>query len=150
MLSNSTKYAIKAVLYLALKSDLHNKVLAKDVAKGINGPPQYVSKLLQMLSRQHLITSTKGRGGGFYLTEKNLDQPLIRIVAAIDGEDRLHACVLDLERCNLESPCPMHDVIYPTKSKLLEFLDTESVKTFTEKYQAESNYFERKTAAYQK
>ena len=90
MLSNSSKYALKAVLYLALNSDESNKLMVKDVARSIKVPQAYIAKLLQELSRRGVVSSTRGPKGGFYLNEDNLKRPLIDIIIPIDGEKRIH------------------------------------------------------------
>ncbi|MBT8254598.1 MAG: Rrf2 family transcriptional regulator, partial [Bacteroidia bacterium] len=107
MISTSSKYAIKAVLYLAIHSSESNKIVAKDLAEPVRAPLPYVSKLLQELSRQQLISSHKGPKGGFYLTKINKENTLMDVVKAIDGEERIHACLLDLEKCNTDRPCPL-------------------------------------------
>ena len=140
MLSNSTKYALKSVLYLSLKSDKDRKIHGREIAAAIKAPAQYVSKILQILSRQEFISSMKGRHGGFYLSEDNRTKKLIDIIIAIDGEQRIHSCALDLEKCNLNQPCPIHDVIYPTKSKLIEFFQSETIQSFADKYEKESAF----------
>jgi len=127
MFSNSSKYAIKAVLYLALNSSEEKKIMVKDIAEPINVPQAYVAKLLQELSRQDLISSTRGPKGGFYLSEENKKEPLIKIVNVIDGEKRIMSCLLSLESCNSEKPCPLHEMAAPSRSALMHSLETKSV-----------------------
>ena len=141
MISNSSKYAIKAVLFLGLYSDEKTKVMAKDIAGPIKAPQPYISKILQELSRHQIISSMKGPKGGFYLSQENKKQFLINIVTTIEGENRIHTCVLGLEKCDLERPCPLHHVVYPTKFQLLEYLSNETIESFTEKYETGHSYF---------
>ncbi|NNK81631.1 MAG: Rrf2 family transcriptional regulator [Flavobacteriaceae bacterium] len=127
MFSNSSKYAIKAVLYLALNSSKEKKIMVKDIAEPINVPQAYIAKLLQELSRQNLISSTKGPRGGFYLSETDKQIPLRKIIHVIDGESRLSSCLLSLEDCNEDKPCPLHKSMYPLKTKLLESLENKTI-----------------------
>lgn len=127
MFSNSSKYAIKAVLFLAINSSEDRKIMVKDIAEPINVPQPYIAKLLQELSRQNLISSTRGPKGGFYLSDKDKKQPLKRIVSAIDGENRLSACLLSLENCDDEKPCPLHKLAAPLRTKLLESLENKTI-----------------------
>jgi Rrf2 family protein len=124
MLSNSSKYAIKAVLYLALKTNEKKRVMVKDISEPINVPQAYTAKLLQHLSREGIISSVKGPRGGFYLSEENKQRTLIDVVNVIDDEHKLTSCILSLEKCNAEKPCPLHDLISPSK--------TVFMKSFTE------------------
>jgi Rrf2 family protein len=140
MLSNSSKYAIKAVLFLALNSSEEKRIMVKDIARLIMVPQAYIAKLLQELARQNIISSKSGPHGGFFLSDVNREQTLINIVNSIDGEKRLQSCVLDLEKCNDEKPCPLHHVVNPTKSKLIEYLSTETVLSFTKQFNLGNEY----------
>jgi len=127
MFSNSSKYAIKAVLYLALHSSEEKKIMVKDIASPINVPQPYIAKLLQELSRQNVISSTRGPKGGFYLSEEDKKQPLKKIVIVIDGESRLTSCLLSLENCNEEKPCPLHKLAAPLRTQLLDNLENKTI-----------------------
>lgn len=127
MFSNSSKYTIKAVLYLALNSNEENKIMVKDIAEPINVPQAYIAKLLQELSRQNVISSTRGPKGGFYLTDEDKKQPLKRIIQVIDGEHRLTSCLLSLENCNDEKPCPLHKLAAPLRNELLDSLENKTI-----------------------
>ncbi len=127
MFSNSSKYAIKAVLYLALNSNEEKKIMVKDIADPINVPQAYTAKLLQELSRQNLISSTRGPKGGFYLTDEDKKQPLNRIIQVIDGENRLTSCLLSLENCDDEKPCPLHKLASPLRNELLDNLENKTI-----------------------
>lgn len=128
MLSNSSKYAIKAVLYLALNSNKNKKVLAKDISEPTNVPKAYISKLLQELSRHNIVSSTRGPGGGFYLTDENRSKCLMEIIKVIDGETRLTSCMLSLERCNEDNPCPLHKLMGNTKSAFVKNLEITTIE----------------------
>lgn len=128
MLSNSSKYAVKAVLFIALHSNEENKVMVKDIAKPINVPQAYIAKLLQELVRANIISSTRGPKGGFYLSETNLMNSIISIVKVIDGEEKLNSCMLSLEKCNEEKPCPLHSVLAVSRNQILKNLRVKTIK----------------------
>lgn len=128
MLSNSAKYALKAVLFLAVNSNENKKVMVKDIAKPINVPQPYIAKLLQELSKKQIISSTRGINGGFYLTPLNLDQPVINIINTFDGEYKMNNCLLSLENCNDDFPCPLHNIAYPMRTKLIKSLEAKTIE----------------------
>ncbi|MGB5418286.1 RrF2 family transcriptional regulator [Algibacter sp.] len=128
MLSNSSKYAVKAVLFLALHSSEDHKIMVKNIAKPINVPLAYIAKLLQELSKQNLISSTRGPKGGFYLTAENKNQSVINILKIIDGENILTGCMLSLEKCNELKPCPLHAILSPSRKKILKTLKDKTIK----------------------
>ena len=128
MLSNSSKYAVKAVLFLALNSSEDHKIMVKDIAKPINVPQAYIAKLLQELAKKNVISSTRGPKGGFYLNEDNKNETVISILNIIDGEKRLTNCMLSLEKCNEEKPCPLHEILSPSRQKILKILKDKTIK----------------------
>ena len=128
MLSKSSKYAIKALLFLAIHSSEENKVIVKDIAKPTNVPQAYIAKLLQELVKAEIVTSVRGPKGGFYLNETNLGHSIMSIVNVIDGEDKLNSCMMSLEKCNEEKPCPLHFALSDSKSQILKSLRSKTIK----------------------
>ncbi|MBK5272372.1 MAG: Rrf2 family transcriptional regulator [Bacteroidia bacterium] len=109
MLSLTCKTAIKAVIYLASKFESGEKSGIKEIAEFINASEHTVGKMLQTLVKAEVINSTKGPNGGFYITAKQKNQPIINIVEAIDGKDVFKQCGLGLSKCSSTHPCPIHN-----------------------------------------
>jgi Rrf2 family iron-sulfur cluster assembly transcriptional regulator len=117
MISNSAKYAIKAVIYLGLHSSKSNKIMTREMFEEIQVSESYLAKILQELSRRGIISSTKGRKGGFYLSEENHGHSLMDIVRVVDGDQSVDSCILGISNCNLENPCPLHDLVGKGKTE---------------------------------
>ena len=66
MFSKACEYGIRASIFIAEQSLLDKKVSLKDIAKAIDSPEAYTSKILQQLSRNFIINSDKGPTGGFF------------------------------------------------------------------------------------
>ena len=132
MLSNSSKYAIKGVLYLAVNASRTRKILAKDIAKPINVPASYIAKLLQELGRHGIVSSVKGPYGGFYLDEENLQTELIKIIDVIDGEQRLRSCMLSINECDEDHPCPLHHLVGEAKTNFIKNLEETTIGDLVE------------------
>lgn len=135
MFSKSCKYAIRAVLYLAVHSNMEKKFGVKEVAEALEVPGPFLAKLLQQLSRQGLIASTKGPGGGFYLNEENRLRPLREVVEAIDGRDVFHSCILGLPVCGPENPCPLHSKAITYREEVFHLLDGQSIHDMAKRIQ---------------
>lgn len=118
MLSNSCKYAIRAVLYLAIYSDSNKKLSSKNVAKFIDVPAPFLAKIFQTLSKHKIILSSKGPHGGFFMTKKETSKSLLDIIECIDGLGMFNNCFLGLPKCSDESPCAIHHIIAPFKNNL--------------------------------
>ena len=108
MISNSLAYAFKAIIYIAVKGSKSSKVRIKDLKEAIDIPEAYVAKLLQELVRNNILRSSKGPHGGFYLSESDMKTPLMEIVNIIEGSDSYTRCLLTLENCDKDHPCPLH------------------------------------------
>ena len=108
MFSQACKYAIRAVLYLAVHASEGKKAGVKEIAAALDVPKYFLAKILQQLSRNNLISSTKGPSGGFYLSGQNLEATLKEVVECIDGPDVFNSCILGLPVCSSENPCPLH------------------------------------------
>ena len=109
MLSLTCKTAIKAVIYLASKFESGEKSGIKEIAEFIDASEHTVGKMLQTLVKENVILSSKGPSGGFYITAKQKNQPIIKIVEAIDGREVFKQCGLGLSKCSATHPCPIHD-----------------------------------------
>lgn len=140
MLSSSSKYAVNAVLYLAVHSNENRKIRAKEIAAAIKLPSPFLAKLLQTLSRENIISSSKGPTGGFYVTEQGQQLPLLEVVKIIDGTDRLDDCVLGLKKCSSEMPCPVHFSVQPFKQEFRRQLEENSIATFAAKVKSGETY----------
>jgi len=132
MLSNSCKYAIRSILYLAFASSKSNKIGSKIVAKKIDVPAPFLAKIFQLLSKEKIIRSTKGPNGGFYLTDKELSKNLLDVVKCIDGLDFFDNCFLGLPSCSDENPCTIHNLVAPWKRNLKFELETKTIAEFAE------------------
>ena len=128
-----SKYAVNAVIYLSIHSSEENKVGAKEIAEKLSIPLPFLSKILQTLARKKAISSTKGPGGGFWITEKEKEASLMSIILHIDEPDRILACSMSLKACSDEKPCPIHYAIKPFKDELYKQLSEYSISHFAEK-----------------
>lgn len=127
MFSKSCKYAIRAVLYLALHSSEQRKLGVKEVAEALDVPGPFLAKLLQQLSRHHLISSTKGPNGGFYLSPANANANLRGVVESIDGPEIFTSCILGLPVCSSVNPCPLHSRALIYRQGLLELVEDQTI-----------------------
>ncbi len=109
MLSLTCKTAIKAVIYLASKYESGVRTGIKEIAEFIEASEHTVGKMLQILVKEKVINSAKGPTGGFYVTVKQKNQPIINIVEAIDGKEVFKQCGLGLSKCSSTHPCPIHN-----------------------------------------
>lgn len=133
MLSNACRYAIRAILYLAMHSNINNKIGVKKIAEELETPQAFLAQLLRQLTANKLVSSTKGPGGGFYLDGGNREKSVWDVISCIDGTHKFDECFLGLSQCSDSNPCPAHYLVAPFKKKILsDFRDKTIAKLVAE------------------
>ena len=141
MISNSAKYAIKAIIYLGLHSSKSKKILTREMFDEIQVSESYLAKILQELARHGIISSTKGRNGGFYLSEENLENSLMDVVRVVDGDQSVDSCLLGISNCNLDNPCALHDTVGKGKTEFNRKLENALIKEVISKLKGKEVYY---------
>ena len=128
MISQSTEYALRAALHVAERSH-EGPVRVQDIARDLDVPRNYLSKILHQLGRAEVVTSTRGPHGGFRLADSPESIPLARIVEPfepnlVDGRRR---CLLGREVCSDEDPCGAHHHWKRVASEILDFFHSKTL-----------------------
>ena len=128
MLSNTSKYAIRAAIYLALNSKNEVKIGIKKISGDLNIPSPFLAKILQILAKRKLLSSTKGPNGGFCLAKDSKKITLYDIVTIIDGNDIFHKCLISLRTCHEENiPCPVHEKYEPIRNDVIKLFKEQTI-----------------------
>lgn len=130
MFSKTCEYGIRAMLFIAQKSEQGNKIGIKEISKGVGAPEHFLAKILQDLSRKGIVQSIKGPNGGFFLNGSARKGTLADIVKAIDGDELFIGCGLGLKMCSEKNPCPLHDEFKVIRKKIFLMLDSATVGEF--------------------
>lgn len=134
MLSNTCKYAIRALIYLALNEKENEKTGIKKISKDLKIPSPFLGKILQVLAKNKILSSTKGPNGGFGLGKPADNISLMDIVNVIDGSDHLNSCLIGLGTCSEEKiTCSVHDQYSSIKEDLKQLLDNQTLATLVSK-----------------
>jgi Rrf2 family transcriptional regulator, iron-sulfur cluster assembly transcription factor len=140
MLSNTCKYAIRAVIYLALNEEGAKKIGIKRISEDLSIPNPFLGKILQILAKNKVLSSTKGPNGGFSLGKPAKDITLMDIVDIIDGDDSFNACVIGLQSCSIEEQnCPIHDEYAPIREQAKQVFMKLSFQTMAENIKHKNN-----------
>jgi Rrf2 family protein len=133
MLSSTCKYAIRAVIYLAVKSETGNKIGIKQISKDLNIPRPFLGKILQLLAKHKILSSTKGPNGGFGLGKNPAKILLMDIVEVIDGMDSFHKCVIGVKNCSeQESPCAIHTRYAKLRDEIRKIFEVETIELLSQ------------------
>jgi len=130
MFSKACEYAIRAMIFIAQKSEDGVKVGIKEISKGTSAPEHFVAKIIQDLSRKGLVQSVKGPNGGFFLKEGSKKNTIADIVKAIDGDKLFTGCAVGLRNCSETKPCPLHDEFKIIRKEIYNMLQNSTVAEF--------------------
>jgi Rrf2 family protein len=130
MFSKACEYAIRAMMFIALKSEMGLKVGIKEISSGTSVPEAFIAKILQDLNRKGLVQSVKGPNGGFYLDELSKKCTIADIVRAIDGNHLFVGCGMGLKNCSEKKPCPLHDEFKLIRRRIQVMLESKTIGEF--------------------
>lgn len=105
MFSQTVEYALRAVVCLATTPD--QPQTARQIAEATRVPVPYLSKVLQGLGREGLISSQRGLHGGFMLTKPPESLTIYEVIEAVEPLPRLRTCPLGLTAHGARL-CPLH------------------------------------------
>lgn len=143
MFSKTCEYAIRALMFIAQKSDIGRKVGIKEIAGGIIAPEPFIAKILQELCRKGLVQSAKGPNGGFYLDEFSKMHTVADVVRAIDGDKIFTGCGMGLKKCSEKKPCPLHDQFKAVRKQIHDMLSSITVGEFNSELTQGLRYLKR-------
>lgn len=105
MLSQTTEYALRAIVWLA--NTAGDPQTTEQIAKATQVPTGYLSKVLQSLGRGGLVTAQRGKHGGFLLTKPAARITVLEVVNTVDPLRRIKTCPLGL-KSHGKVLCPLH------------------------------------------
>lgn len=103
--SSTLEYALRAVTYLAARPGVG--LPTQRIAEGTQVPEDYLSKVLQHLVKGGVLTSQRGRNGGFQLARPAGQISMLEVVNAVDPIPRIEQCPLGLREHGVKL-CPLH------------------------------------------
>ncbi|UEG50158.1 Rrf2 family transcriptional regulator [Ferruginibacter lapsinanis] len=130
MLSKKTKYALKALGYLAAKYG-EGPVLISDIAKKKKIPIKFLETILLELKQAKVLDSKKGKGGGYYLIQSPKKTSLATAIRLVGGPIALLPCVSlnfyeKCEDCD-EKSCGLNKAMQITRDATLKILEKKTL-----------------------
>jgi Rrf2 family protein len=139
MLSNTCKYAIRSLIYIANYAGKEKKIGIKKITKDLNIPSFFLGKILQKMVRKELLNSVKGPNGGFSLARDPEEISLYDIVMNVEGEGYFNNCIIRLEPCSCFteeiSTCPIHKRFNQIRNELVTFYQETSLADIIEDFE---------------
>ena len=131
MLSNTCKYGLRAIVYIAGNNAEGKKIGIKKISSDLDLPMPFLAKILQSLAKKKILHSSKGPNGGFSLARPAKEIYLIEVVKAIDGDDVFSRCVLHNDNCmsidQSKVACALHGDYVKQRKRIEKLFETKSV-----------------------
>jgi Rrf2 family transcriptional regulator, nitric oxide-sensitive transcriptional repressor len=105
VISQTSEYALRAVVSLGASPG--RPLTTRAIADRTCVSPDYLSKVLQGLSRAGMVESRRGLGGGFVLSRPLGELTVLDVINAVDPLERIERCPLGLAS-HREQLCPLH------------------------------------------
>ena len=132
MLSQKTKYALKALLYLAQQEEGY---IARtiEIAEGANIPKKFLEAILLELRNHGILQSQKGKGGGYYLRIPPDQVTFAKIIRIVDGPIAPALCVSlhfygKCDDCADEETCKLRSVLAKWRDANLSVLEKTTLE----------------------
>lgn len=131
MISQKTKYALKALIYLAQQE--HNYIArTAEIANNAHIPRKFLESILLDLKRGQLVSSKQGVHGGYYLLKNKSNISLADVHRLFDGAVALLPCASEnfyepCKDCPNEAQCRLRWALQEVKQQTLKAMDTITI-----------------------
>ena len=132
--SKSCEYALRALTQIPAE-DYQTKFSAQKLCEKADVPESFTRKVFQDLARKDILQAISGPGGGYRLARHPKEISLLEFVYAVDGADCFEACIMGLETCGSESPCPVHYSWVRMKTNITSEMKAKTLEDLMESLQ---------------
>src|SRR5947207_14417224 len=116
-LTRAADYAVRVMMHMAgLKPG--TRTSRSELATAAGCPEQFLSKVLQDLTRAGLVVSHRGNTGGFELPAGRSAATMLDVVQAVEGPIRLNNCTGGEHNCDRQDWCPSRAVWFHAQEAL--------------------------------
>jgi Rrf2 family protein len=127
MLSQRTRYAIRALLHLADRVG-KGPVQLTEIAAGQNIPPKFLTVILSEMSRAGLVHTQRGKDGGYWLARSPREISYGDVIRQTRGSLALVPCASRLayepcKNCVSQEQCRIHWVMLKVRDETAQILD---------------------------
>ncbi len=125
-LTRAADYAVRVMVHLATLPP-EKRAFLPDLAKATSAPESFLSKVMQTLSHAGLISSRRGKLGGFAILPHGRQATMREVIEAIDGPICLNVCLNGGKECERKSWCPAHPVWARAQRAMIDVLMSVTV-----------------------
>ncbi|MEO8666695.1 MAG: Rrf2 family transcriptional regulator [Ignavibacteria bacterium] len=129
-ISKKVEYALMALKFIS-NSD-HKLVTAREISDNNNIPYDLLSKILQKLKNENILSSNQGMNGGYFLSKRTDEIPLYNLMSAIDGDTVIVECLSEhpMKDCCLEDTCSIKSPVTKLQKEVEELFKRKTISDF--------------------
>ena len=125
-LTRAADYAVRVMIHMAGLPP-GTRTSRTELASAAQCPDQFLSKVLQDLTRAGLVISHRGNTGGFELPVVHRTANVLDVVEAVEGPLRLNICLAHENACERQAWCPAHSVWAKAQEAMTAVLRNTSI-----------------------
>ena len=126
-MTRNTDYALRALIYMAkLKSGI---ATVDEIAAKEKLPKVFLRRILQKLAKKKILSSYKGKAGGFVFLSKSRELSVTDVMKVFQGDIDLTNCLLKGKACPNEVMCSLRKKIKAISSAVVKELNKITIKS---------------------
>lgn len=129
--TRASDYAIRSLIHIAKKPE-GTVFMRSELSKLCDIPDSFLGKILQNLAKAEILSSERGKKGGFKLNKPASDITVFDIIRSIEGELSLNGCIFDDSFCSIVNTCSAHKMWEDVQNTLLNKLKSYSLSKLAE------------------
>jgi Rrf2 family protein len=127
LLNRDTDYAVKALLYITQINP--KRMSVSELVNALDIPRPFLRKILQILNREGVLNSFKGKGGGFVLAMPPEEILLTRLIDIFQKPVKLTECIFKKKICADVGTCPLKKRIDTLEQHVISELESITIES---------------------
>ncbi len=130
LITRDTDYAARALIFMV--SSGQKRVSVTDIVKALKIPKPFLRKVLQILNKNGIIESHKGKGGGFVLARKADAIFLVELIEIFQGPLKLNECLFKKRPCPERFTCGLNKKLGELERYVINKLKTVTIASLAD------------------
>ncbi|KPK85402.1 MAG: hypothetical protein AMJ81_03695 [Phycisphaerae bacterium SM23_33] len=124
-LSMAAELAVRGIIVLASRP-AEKPTPLDELCRLRKLPRDYMTRIFSLLSRAHLVTAVRGKGGGYQLARPANEITLLEVIEAVEGPLAINLCQHNPPQCQ-EPNCRVRPVWEDLQKKIRSALGSKTL-----------------------
>lgn len=130
-ITRACDYTIRALVYMA-QEPVGTVFMKSDIAKVCSIPDSFLAKIFQNLAKSDILSSERGKKGGFTLGKEPANINMYDVITLVDGPITMNNCLDENIGCAFDSSCLAHVMWADIQNTIAEKLKNYTLKDISE------------------